>query len=101
MSFVFDYHYHVGVLLERLDSGDVLSEEDIKNMVCTMETVKEAIVEQNQWPNEVTVVKLQDRYFAVEWSSYLSETGDSAYPNQPYEVEELEEKHFVRRPKNR
>lgn len=93
--------FDMDVLLEKLDNRDNLSEEEIEYLLRDTESVEETIKEETRWHNEViTIIKIQDRYFAIEWCRCLSETGESEYPNQPYEVEEVEEKRLVWRPKN-
>lgn len=102
MSSDFDYDLYVGCLLEMLDSGESLSDEDISDMLCNTETISEEVTERSRWYNETTtIVELKGRHFAIEWRSCLSETGENEYPNQPYEVEEVEEKRLVWRRKNR
>lgn len=102
MSSDFDYDsYEIG-LLRMLDNEENLSDEDISYMLCNTETISEEVTERSRWYNETTtIVELKGRHFAIEWRSCLSETGENEYPNQPYEVEEVEEKRLVWRRKNR
>lgn len=94
--------FDMDVLLEKLDNRDKLSEEEIEYLLRDTKSVDETITEETRWHNEVnTIVEIQGRYFAIDWCRCLSEDGECEYPNQPYEVEEVEEKRLVWRCKKR
>lgn len=74
-------------VVKKIDGGEKLTEEEISSLIWDYEQVYEEEGNEHRWDREVlTVVKICNRYFAINWRRGLTEIQDNCYYEQPYEV---------------
>jgi len=82
-------------LLKKIDAGEILSEEEIRTFIYECEQEAEETGENRRWSRSVrTIMKLDNRFFAVEWEKGLTENQENCFNNQPYEVTKLTINHM-------
>lgn len=88
-----DYKYtEYEKALMKLDLGEKLSESEIRTFLHNSDEVYEEKGEDRRWSRSVTtVVKIDDKLYAILWEEGLTENQEDSFYNQPYEVE-LEQK---------
>ena len=73
--------------LRRIDNNIELCEQELQCLVVWF-GIETSFGEEHRWQKEAkTIVKLNDRYFAVDWYQGLTELQDNGFYDQPYEVE--------------
>lgn len=73
-------------LLEKMDSGYKFEDWELCDLCCEYEYEREDGYD-GRWTREVTtIIKLDDRFFSIDWQEGLTEMQDDDYMNQPYEV---------------
>lgn len=71
----------------KLKDGVNLSSSEIENLVYSSEEVYEEVGSQGRWDEErVTVVEIDGKNYAIEWSKGLTEMQEDFFHTQPYEV---------------
>lgn len=76
----------------KLDLGEKLKENEIRNLLYNSDEVYQEKDEDRRWSRSVTtVVRINDKLYAIEWEEGLTENQENEFYNQPYEVE-LEQK---------
>ena len=77
-------------LLEKIENGEELTEGELSDLVWDYEFERKDI-DKGRWVTYVkTIVKLCDRYFAIEWEEGLTELQENGFFEQPYEVKKVE-----------
>ena len=77
------------LMLEKIDKGESLTEEEIRSLIWESEEVDREYGENRRWARSVTsIINLYGRYFAIPWEEGLTECQENGYYAQPYEVEE-------------
>ena len=75
------------LMIKKIDNGEKLSERELRNLVLDNE-IESEWGENRRWTRSVTtIVKLCDRYFAINWEEGLTECQENEFYEQPYEVE--------------
>ena len=76
-------------MLQKIDAGEKLSEEDIETIIQEFEKYDERKYGENlRWVRPVTsIVALDDRYFAIKWYETITGYQENGFFDQPYEVE--------------
>ena len=75
-------------MLERIDSGEKLSEKEIKMLVGEFEEIYREEGDDRRWSKSIfSVVKIDNRCFAINWEKGLTECQENEYDSQPVEVE--------------
>lgn len=79
-------------MLNKIDNNEELSEEEIERLIFHF-WIDSIDIDQNRWTmTKRTIVKLNDRTFAVEWEEALTESNSDYYWSQiPIEVEQVEQ----------
>lgn len=79
-------------LLEKIDSGEKLSERELRNLIWNYEDIKEREYGENRrWTRGVeSIICLCGRYFSIYWEEGLTEYQENEYFYQPEEVEKHE-----------
>ena len=78
--------------LEKIDSGEELSESELSDLICDYEDRKERKYrEKLRWTRSVeSIVCLCGRYFSIYWEEGLTEYQENEFYDQPKEVEKHE-----------
>lgn len=78
------------IMLNKIDSCEKLTEEELQELVWEYEVDKE-YGEDHRWTKEVlSIVKLGDRHFGIDWQKGLTEMQENEFHDQPYEVKQIE-----------
>ena len=78
------------IMLNKLDNNVDLTDEELSRLVGEYE-YSEELGSKHRWTQTVhTVVKLDNRFFMVDWEQGLTEYQPNSFMTQPYEVEEYE-----------
>lgn len=73
-------------IYKKIIAGVELSEDELREVRNCFE-VDEEVTDKNRWDEDVTtIVRLGDKYFAIDWRRGLTENQDDCIENQPYEV---------------
>lgn len=79
------------IMVKKIDNKEPLTEQEIRTLVYEYDVETEH-GDNRRWTRSVTtIVKLCDRYFAIDWEEGLTEYQDSEFYDQPYEVRKEEE----------
>lgn len=79
------------VMLGKIDRGETLTEEELRELVFEYEHETTNIGDKLRWTQpKRTIVKLDDRYFRINWQEALTEMQGNEFDNQPVEVEQYE-----------
>ncbi|PIT07990.1 hypothetical protein [Snodgrassella communis] len=71
---------------KKIIAGEELSDDELREVLACFE-VDEEVTDKNRWDEDVqTIVRLNDKYYAIDWRRGLTENQDNSYGNQPYEV---------------
>lgn len=71
----------------KLKDGVLLSSHEIESIACSFEEVYEEVGSKGRWDEErVTVVEIDGKNYAIEWSKGLTEMQEDFFHTQPYEV---------------
>ena len=74
--------------LKRYDEKDQFTENEIESILWDFLQFDEINGNDHRWYRPVmTIIKVNDRFFAIDWNRGLTEYQEHEYPNQPYEVE--------------
>ena len=74
-------------MLQKIDSGERLSEEELQSLVFEGNEVSTKKGENRRWSRTVdTVIELNGRFFMIEWDEGLTECQENEFYEQPYEV---------------
>lgn len=85
-----DYYadHYEEVILNKIDSGEKLNKSEISDLVWEFEEVDRKYGDNRRWSRSVTsIVKVNNRFFCVEWENGLTENQENEFYSQPYEVE--------------
>jgi len=83
----YETHYEE-IMLNKIDSGEKLNERELSSLVWEFEEVEREYGDNRRWSRSVTsIVKINNRFFCVEWENGLTESQPNEFYNQPYEVE--------------
>lgn len=75
--------------LEKILNGEELSEQEISDLLDYEIDCQEG--DCGRWQMSVkSIIKLCDRYFAIDWERGLTEMQENDFYNQPYEVKKVE-----------
>lgn len=75
------------LMIQKIDKREKLSEKELRILVQEYE-IESEWEENHRWTRSVcTIVKLDERYFAVNWEEGLTECQEDEFYEQPYEVE--------------
>lgn len=78
-------------MVGKIDSGEKLSEWELKNLVYNGNEVDIEYGEDRRWTRDMeSIIKLGDRYFSIMWEQGLTECQENEFWNQPVEVEKKE-----------
>lgn len=76
------------IMAKKIDVGEDLTVKELKTLAFECEKVDEEEGDSGRWSQSImTVVKLCDRFFAIDWERGLTERQENEFYNQPYEVE--------------
>lgn len=76
-------------MLEKIDSGVKLTERELRELCFEFNEVDRIEGDNRRWSRSVkSIIKLGEKYFAVEWEEGLTECQENEFYYQPYEVEE-------------
>lgn len=80
-------------LLERVYNGEQNFEyNELSVLACEYDKFDLIEGDDNRWTKDMsTILKIDDKYFRIDWSCALTENQDSEFHSQPYEVN-LEQK---------
>jgi hypothetical protein len=74
-------------LLEKIDSGEKLSERELKTLVFECNEEERIEGDDRRWQRSIkSIIKFENRYFAISWEQGLTENQEDDFYNQPYEV---------------
>ena len=74
------------IIVAKILNEEKLTEQEIKELVWDYEIEREE-GDHGRWTRSVTsIIKLCDKYFALDWEQGLTEYQENEYYNQPYEV---------------
>lgn len=74
------------IMAAKIINGENLTEQEIKELVWDYEIEREE-GEHGRWTRSMmSIVKLCNKYFAVNWENGLTEYQENGFYNQPYEV---------------
>lgn len=78
--------------LNKILNGEELSESELIDLVWDNDLVVDNVEgDCGSWTQSMqTIVKLDDRYFAVDWERGLTEMQENEFYNQPYEVKKVD-----------
>jgi len=83
----YEEHYEE-IILNKIDSGEKLSERELASLVWDFEEVSREYGDNRRWTRSVTsIIKIDDRFFCVNWENGLTECQENEFYDQPYEVE--------------
>lgn len=78
-------------ILNKIDSNIPLDEQELENLTWRFDEVEKICEENRRWSRSVrSIIKIGDRYFALDWEEGLTELQDNEFYNQPIEVEKIE-----------
>lgn len=79
-------HYE-DYILNKIDSGEALSEEELKELRYDFHEVDTIYGDNLRWYRDVrSIVEIGGRYFALDWEEGLTELQDNEFYAQPVEV---------------
>lgn len=79
------------VMLGKIDKGETLTVEELRELVFEYEHETTNVGDKLRWTQpKRTIVKLDDRYFRINWQEALTEMQENEFDNQPVEVEQYE-----------
>lgn len=82
----------------KLESGEELTDEDIRFLNIYFDTVYEEEGENRRWSQSMlTVVSVGENLYAIEWEKGLTEMQEDSYYGQPYKVKLEEEEVVIKR----
>lgn len=72
--------------LKLLEKNSVFSKEELRDLV--FEYSDDEIVKyEGRWTKDISsIIKVEDRYFLIEWKKALTENQEHEFYKQPYEV---------------
>ena len=79
-------------LLAKIDNKEKLSESEISDLAyyCTFDKEEDEL---RRWSRTITsYVKLNERFFKIEWEEGLTEQQENEFYNQPVEVDRVVQK---------
>jgi hypothetical protein len=83
----YEEHYEE-IILNKIDSGEKLNESELSSLVWEFEEIEREYGDNRRWSRSVTsIVKINNRYFCIEWENGLTENQPNEFYDQPYEVE--------------
>jgi hypothetical protein len=85
-----EYHeeHYEEIILNKIDSGEELNESELSSLVWEFEEIEREYGDNRRWSRSVTsIVKINNRYFCIEWENGLTENQPNEFYDQPYEVE--------------
>lgn len=75
------------IMLKKIDNNEKLTSEELRDLVCEGNVIKEIPGENRRWTRTVeSIIELEGRYFLISWEQGLTENQPNEYYNQPYEV---------------
>ena len=78
-------------ILNKIDSNEKLDENELHSLLWEFDEVETIRGENRRWSRSVrSIVKIGERYFALDWEQGLTECQDNEFDNQPIEVEKKE-----------
>lgn len=78
-------------ILNKIDSDINLSEEELNSLRWEFDEVEKMCEENRRWSRSVrSIIKIKNRYFALDWEEGLTELQENEFYNQPIEVEKTE-----------
>lgn len=76
-------------LERKIYNGEHLSERELEDAVMELEEVTTEYGENRRWSRSAsTIIKINDKLFCIDWEQGLTESQESYFHDQPYEVEE-------------
>jgi hypothetical protein len=83
----YEEHYEE-IILNKIDSGEKLNESELSSLVWEFEEIEREYGDNRRWSRSVTsIIKINNRYFCIEWENGLTENQPNEFYDQPYEVE--------------
>ena len=79
--------------LNKFDNGEEFTFEELEYIIqeSDFEYVDEIEGDDHRWNREMqTIIKIDDRLFAIDWRKGLTEMQENEYWDQPYEVKVVE-----------
>lgn len=79
------------LMLDKINKGEALTEEELRELVFEYEHETTDMGGKLRWTQpKRTIVKLDDRYFRINWQEALTEMQKNEFDSQPVEVEQYE-----------
>ena len=73
--------------LKKYDEGYKFEDDELRKLLYVGKTVDEREGEEHRWHRDMTtIIKVGDRFFAIEWMRGLTEYQEDECLEQPYEV---------------
>lgn len=72
-------------MVAKIDSGEILTEEELSDLRCYEIERKEG--ERSRWTMQVfSIIEMCGKYFMLNWDEGLTEMQENEFYKQPYEV---------------
>ena len=79
------------IMLAKIDKGEALTKEELRELVFEYDHETSDNGSKLRWTQpKRTIVKLDNRYFRINWQEALTEMQENEFGNQPVEVEQYE-----------
>lgn len=79
------------IMLSKIDLGENLTEDELKELVFEYTWDEVDAGGKLRWTQpKCTIIKLDNRYFRINWQEALTEMQENSFDNQPVEVEQYE-----------
>ena len=85
------------LFLKKFDNKEKFTEEELRELIFGGYEVDLIVGENLRWNRYVTsIIEINDRFFAIEWSQGLTELQLNEFDEQPYEVKMIEKQIIVK-----
>lgn len=75
-------------MLNKIDSKAELTERELQSLVYEFDEIEREEGDDRRWSRSITsIIKIGERYFALDWDKGLTECQENSFYEQPYEVE--------------
>ena len=77
------------IMYDKITEEIDLTKEDLKDLVCEFPMYEIEKDRDSFTVNTQSIVKLRDKYFAINWKQGIEDFEDSEFDTQPYEVKKI------------
>lgn len=78
-------------MVKKIDNEEILTEKELSYFV--EDTIVDIEGDEHRWSRDVkSIVRSNEKLFAVDWDRGLTESQENMYYNQPYEVQKVTKK---------